>query len=226
MGRNSWILAWLLVSTVLIGGCPVGSGTPIDTTDQTPDSGMTTGGGGSSSVTTGGGGSTSAIDDPAEPNEPGLTDGTQVFVDGLEQQFPGCSQLNTGDLWRTEILRLVNVERERAGLAPVTQNQTLENQATQYACEMIVYDFFAHENPVTGTELRDRAEEFEYEFLIIGENLAAGQSTPEQAMSDWMNSPGHRDNILRPEFTEMGVGVRAGGRYGTYWVQEFGLPAE
>ena len=91
---------------------------------------------------------------------------------------------------------------------------------------MIYYDFFAHENPFTRTELRDRAEEFGYEFQVIGENLAAGQATPAQAMNDWMNSPGHRANILNADFTELGVGIRTGGTYGTYWVQEFGLPLQ
>jgi uncharacterized protein YkwD len=60
---------------------------------------------------------------------------------------------------------------------------------------------------------------------VVGENLAAGQPTPERAFTDWMNSPSHRDNILDPRFTELGVGVRFGGEYGVYWVQEFGLPA-
>jgi uncharacterized protein YkwD len=167
----------------------------------------------------------------SDPNNPtaSVTGGVTGSVgqqpsDSLSDEFPTCTELNNGEDWRAEILRLVNVERQRAGLGPVTHNQTLEDQATQYACELIHYDFFAHDNPFTGTELRDRAEEFGYEFQVIGENLAAGQSTPAQAMRDWMDSPGHRANILHPDFTELGVGIRTGGTYGIYWVQEFGLP--
>jgi uncharacterized protein YkwD len=150
--------------------------------------------------------------------------GTQTLDDQLSEQFPTCSEPIAGDAWRDEVLRLVNVERERAGLGSLRHDQTLEDQATQYACEMIHYDFFAHVNPVTGTQLENRAEEFDYEYWIIGENLAAGQSSPAQVMSDWMNSTGHRNNILSAEFTELGVGIRTGGSYGTYWVQEFGRP--
>ena len=64
-----------------------------------------------------------------------------------------------------------------------------------------------------------------YDYYMIGENLAAGQATPAQVMADWMESAGHRANILEASFVELGVGVRTGGTYGTYWVQEFGRPA-
>ena len=136
-----------------------------------------------------------------------------------------CGVSPNENTWQQEVLRLVNVERDREGLNPVVWNPTLADQATEYACEMIVYDFFAHVNPVTGSHLDDRADEFGYDYQMIGENLAAGQATPDQAMWDWMNSDGHRANILNPHFTELGVGVRIGGEYDIYWVQEFGLPA-
>lgn len=190
------ILSLATVLAVLGGGCPVGS-LPGSTTPS-----------GGSSSTAGG----------------GTTQGDQDSEDQLAAEFPGCSPAADGDEWRDEVLRLVNVERERVGLSPVTHNQTLEDQATQYACEMIYYDFFAHENPVTGTRLDDRADEFGYDFFMIGENLAAGQSSPAQVMADWMASEGHRQNILQGEFTELGVGVRTGGEFLTYWVQEFGRP--
>lgn len=146
------------------------------------------------------------------------------FSDWLTTQFPGCNEPHQADAWRARILELVNEERARAGVPPVVHNQTLADQAAQYACEMIVYRFFDHVNPVTGTTLSDRADEFGYDFLVIGENLAGGQPTPEQAMLGWMNSPGHRANILDARFTELGVGVRTGGEFGIYWVQEFGRP--
>jgi uncharacterized protein YkwD len=59
---------------------------------------------------------------------------------------------------------------------------------------------------------------------MIGENLAAGQTSPEQVVTQWMNSPGHRENMLQERFTEVGVGLREGGDYGLYWVLEFGYP--
>lgn len=158
-------------------------------------------------------------------NQTGGSGGQTAFESQLAESFPTCGVSPNEDSWREEILQLVNLERERVGLAPVVHNQTLENQATKYACEMIYYDFFDHVNPVTGSHLDERAQEFGYDFVAIGENLAAGQATPQQAMADWMDSPGHRANILNPNFTELGVGVRTGGEYHTYWVQEFGRPA-
>jgi uncharacterized protein YkwD len=203
MGRNRHFLSLLAAFILLGGGCPLGT-TPEDTAPDTTSS-------------------TSSSGD-STTSDAGSTDATGDFEDQLSDQFPGCSEPEEGGDWRDEILRLVNVERARVGVSPVTHCQTLEDQATQYCCEMIYYDFFAHENPVTGTDLAERAEEFGYDYLAIGENLAAGQSSPAQAMANWMASDGHRENILNPQFTELGVGVRTGGEFQTYWVQEFGHP--
>lgn len=152
-------------------------------------------------------------------------DGADGIASVLASEFPTCRTFAQADLWRNEVLELVNQEREREGLSPVRRNATLEAQAEQYACEMIHYNFFAHDNPVTGSTLRDRNRDFGYPFLRIGENLAAGQRSPEEVMNGWMNSPGHRANILNPDFIDLGIGIRSGGSYGYYWVQEFGSPA-
>jgi len=146
------------------------------------------------------------------------------FADSLTERFPACTRPDEAETWRAEMLMLINQERSARGIATLSVNATLESQAEQYACELIEFDFFAHENPVTGSTLGDRAEEFGYDFLIVGENLAAGQTTPQQAMAQLMDSAGHRANILDTRFTEVGLGVRTGGTYGTYWVQEFGAP--
>lgn len=144
---------------------------------------------------------------------------------GAVQNFDDCNVPRQESEWKTTILNLVNQERARTGLGPVARNATLEAQAGQYACEMIHYDFFDHVNPVTRSTLGQRATQFGYGYQVVGENLAAGQTSPEQTFADWMNSPGHRQNILDPRFTELGIAVRAGGDYGFYWVQEFGRPA-
>lgn len=152
------------------------------------------------------------------------TRGTQALSDDLTSAYPKCTEPAEAASWRARILQLVNQERANRGLGTLTRNATLEDQATEYACEMIQYEFFDHENPVTGSTLGERAEQFRYDYLVIGENLAAGQRTPEEAFTAWMNSEGHRENILDPRFTELGIAVRSGGRYGLYWVQEFGRP--
>jgi uncharacterized protein YkwD len=205
MARAQLCLGVLLTFTLVAGGCPLGG-----------ESGL---------ITVPSSGSSSTASDGSSGTSGSTTQGTQDSSDELVDLYPSCAEATQGDAWREEILRLVNVERARAGLRAVVRDQTLEDQATKYACEMIHYDFFAHENPYTGSQLADRAAEFGYDYYMIGENLAAGQATPAQVMADWMESAGHRANILEASFVELGVGVRTGGTYGTYWVQEFGRPA-
>ncbi|MGD8451763.1 MAG: CAP domain-containing protein [Phycisphaerae bacterium] len=197
-----WVLAGGVIA-LLAGGCPMTTGIAGP------------GGGGSSSTVVPGGGSS---DDTEGPPAGGGTDGdgTTTVLD--------CDVPDLAETWAAEVLQLVNEERAANGLAPVTANATLTAQAEQYACEMVYYDFFAHVNPVTGSTLPDRSEEFGYVYQVIGENLAAGPRTPSDVMTAWMNSEGHRENILDPRFTELGVGVREGGEYDLYWVQEFGTP--
>ncbi len=192
---------WLVT---LVGGCPVQTGSPIEITPGL--TGSTAGSGGGSVVSSASGG------------------GTLTGSDSISQQFPECVSPRQAAEWRDRVLQLVNLERGQRGLSKLVRRARLEAQAEAYACEMIRFDFFEHVNPVTGSTLRDRAAEFGYEFQVIGENLAAGQPTPEQAVTDWMNSAGHRTNILDTRFTEIGIGVRSGGEFGTYWVQEFGKP--
>jgi uncharacterized protein YkwD len=219
MTRIGYILSVAIVAAWLIGGCP-----------GEPSSGVGLGLGGSTEATADGVGTSTASSDGAGSTTGGTTADTQSYTDPLTEEFPDCTESISGEAWRSEILRLVNEERAREGLPALVHNETLEELATRYACEMIHYDFFAHENPVTGTDLVDRAEEFGIwvqttpNYMAIGENLAAGQTTPAQVMEDWMNSVKHRDNILNPNFTELGVGVRTGGSYRIYWVQEFGKP--
>jgi uncharacterized protein YkwD len=198
------LVSLLLFVTLLTAGCPIRSATSV----RNPVSGGSDG--------------SSSLGRPGA--EFGGGSGGDV-ADGLTAEFPECTEPLSADEWREEILRLVNQARADAGLRPVFQSLTLQDQAEQYACEMIHYDYFDHVNPVTGSTLGERAAEFGYDFLVVGENLAAGQSTPQQVFDDWMSSPGHRQNILDHRFVELGIGVRTGGRYRVYWVQEFGLPA-
>lgn len=180
--------------------------------------------GGGDTVNLGGGTGTVTPDDGADTPDGQPEADAAGTDDALSAEFPGCAPAAEGEAWRAEVLQLVNDERAAWGLDPLSHSQTLEDQAEQYACEMIYYGFFAHDNPVTGSELPDRAAEFGYDYWVIGENLAAGQPTPVRVVQDWMGSPGHRANILDERFTEAGVGVRVGGEYGIYWVLEFGLP--
>lgn len=207
------IVAWNLA------GCPV----QTDLTELTGDT--LTGGSANNSNSAASRAGNTAIDGFSNfSNSTAISPSSSVTSDDLTDRFPGCQAPVEEDTWRAQILLLVNRERTARGLPTLIENATLRQQAEEYACELIYYDFFAHENPVTGSTLGDRALDFGYDYLIVGENLAAGQTTPERAMTDWMNSPGHRANILDERFTEIGIAVRIGGDYGIYWVQEFGRP--
>lgn len=121
------------------------------------------------------------------------------------------------------VVHLTNVERSRAGLSPLVANAQLGAAAQSYAEVLANDDCFSHTcGPVPIH--RDRVEQAGYlQWTRIGENIAGGQTSPEQAVSEWMQSPTHRANILNGQFTEIGVGHAMGhGSFGIYWTQAFG----
>lgn len=121
----------------------------------------------------------------------------------------------------TEVLTLTNAERTRAGLRPFAPDTHLTGGAQAHCGDMIARDFYAHTSP-DGREPWDRARAAGSAHRAIGENIACGQRAPAEVVQGWMNSPGHRANILKPDFTHLGVGFAGGGRAGTYWTQLFG----
>lgn len=131
-----------------------------------------------------------------------------------------------------EVLALTNAEREKEDLRPLSLNQQLSKAAQIQSEDLALGDFFAHTSP-DGVDLADRLEAGGYEsYDTAGENIAAGQITAEQVVQEWMNSPGHRDNILEPAFKELGVGYyflaqdTGEVNYNHYWTQTFGTPTE
>jgi len=145
---------------------------------------------------------------------------------GRSDETAPCVTPEDPERMADQVLQLVNLERAETDLPPVTRNPALEHIADDYACQMIAENFFGHTDPTTGYGPGDRAVVGKYAFYAIGENLAAGQQTPAEVMKVWMDSPSHRDIILDPKWTEVGIAVRVGGEYSTYWVQEFGAPAD
>lgn len=130
--------------------------------------------------------------------------------------------LNNGVLKR--VLDLTNLERSKVGLAPLSFNAKLAAAADKHSRSMAMQDFFDHRQMVE----RVRAEG--YQYSLVGENISAGQTTPESVVTGWMNSPGHRANILNPGFRELGVGYYflendwGNVNYKHYWTQVFGSP--
>ncbi|WAH37612.1 CAP domain-containing protein [Alicyclobacillus dauci] len=122
-----------------------------------------------------------------------------------------------------QVVNLVNQERQKNGLAPLTISKSLDNVAQTKAQDMINENYFDHTSPKYGSPF-NMMSTFGIHYTYAGENIAAGQPDAATVMKDWMNSPGHRANILDPHYTEIGVGEAHGGSYGTYWVQEFIRP--
>ena len=123
-----------------------------------------------------------------------------------------------------QVVDLVNTARARQGLAPLSVSNDLTNAAEGYANAMATGNFFAHQAPNGSTFItRDEAAGYRH-WSFLGENIAAGQTTPQQVVAAWLASPEHRANILSTKATQIGVGQAylPGSSYGHYWVQEFG----
>ena len=103
----------------------------------------------------------------------------------------------------SQLAQLVNVERAKAGLSPVTLDTTLSKAAQVRAKETVSY--FSHTRP-NGSTFSSATTEQGISFRGAGENIAYGQKTPQEVMNGWMNSAGHRANILNANFTKIGVG--------------------
>lgn len=125
------------------------------------------------------------------------------------------------------VLEWTNIQRQAAGLPSLVRSFALDQIAQRKVQDMFERQYFAHVSPV-GMDVADLAEEARYEFIAIGENLALGNYASDQAlMQAWMDSPGHRANILGARFQEIGIAVQKGLYEGnSTWlaVQTFALP--
>ena len=135
---------------------------------------------------------------------------------------PPAQDASTPEELAAEVVRLVNVERAKEGLAPLGTYDSLTKAAQIRAPEIVT--LFSHDRP-DGTSCftamdQTGAKKGAYTW---GENIAAGNATAAATVEQWMNSPGHRANILNAKFTHIGVGYQhsAGSTYGHYWVQMF-----
>ena len=116
-----------------------------------------------------------------------------------------------------EVVRLVNVQRTQNGLKPLTENWELSRVARYKSQDMVDRRYFSHTSPTYGTPFQ-MIKSFGLTFRTAGENIAYGQRTPQAVVNAWMNSSGHRANILSASYTQIGVGYVANGHY---WTQMF-----
>ncbi|MDX2560836.1 CAP domain-containing protein [Streptomyces sp. TX20-6-3] len=119
-----------------------------------------------------------------------------------------------------DVIALANAERERAGCGPLHSESHLRTAAQGHADDMSARDYYEHDNP-EGRDAGDRMTGAGYTWSTWGENIHRGPKTPVRAMEDWMDSPGHRANILNCAFKDIGVGVTLTAN-GPWWVQNFG----
>ena len=134
------------------------------------------------------------------------------------------SKVTQAEMTQAEaVLKLVNQERKKAGVQPLTLSDKLTSIANTKAKDMADKNYFSHQSPTYGSPF-DMLKQFGVSYSYAGENIAAGQRSAEEVMNSWMNSSGHRQNILNKNYTQIGVGFYRGGEYGTEWVQLFIKP--
>lgn len=117
-----------------------------------------------------------------------------------------------------EVLKIVNTNRMANGLQPISTFSSIQSSCDVRAKEVATY--FSHTRP-NGKSCFTALDEKGIDYWTAGENIAAGYWDPASVMNGWMNSPGHRANILTSSFDHIGVGYTTGGGYGTAWVQLF-----
>ena len=119
--------------------------------------------------------------------------------------------------YEQEVIRLVNEIRAQNGLSALTYNWELSRVARYKSQDMVDNRYFSHTSPTYGTPFQ-MIRSFGLSYRSAGENIAYGQRTPQAVVNAWMNSSGHRANILSSSYTQIGVGYVANGHY---WTQMF-----
>lgn len=154
--------------------------------------------------------------------------GTQEIIDANPEVsdpnliYPGqvlrIPQIDsTVSAFEREVVRLVNEARAKHGLKPLQENWELSRVARYKSQDMVDNRYFSHTSPTYGTPFQ-MIRAFGLTYRTAGENIAYGQRTPQAVVNAWMNSSGHRANILNASYTQIGVGYVANGHY---WTQMF-----
>ena len=153
---------------------------------------------------------------PGTPVEtsPAQPDSNQQDVEEQRTEQTNDSTLSE---FEQQVVDLTNAEREKHGLAPFQIDETLSKVARVKSQDMADNNYFSHQSPTYGSPF-EMMQQFGVTYRAAGENIAKGQRSPEQVVNAWMNSEGHRANILNANFTHIGVGHVANGNY---WTQQF-----
>nr|WP_240414844.1 CAP domain-containing protein [Paenibacillus periandrae] len=141
--------------------------------------------------------------------------GTGTSVETGSGSDSTVQQGTTESAFASQVVDLVNQERAKAGLNPLTSDSALSAMALDKAKDMYNNHYFDHNSPTYGSPF-DMMNQYGIKYTYAGENIAMGQKTPQEVMTSWMNSEGHRQNIMNPNYTKIGVSY-----YNGEWVQEF-----
>ncbi|WP_059172554.1 CAP domain-containing protein [Bacillus sp. FJAT-27445] len=134
-----------------------------------------------------------------------------------KNQEPAAPQAGTLSAYEQQVVSLTNQERAKAGLSALKADSNLGKMAREKSRDMSANGYFDHNSPTYGSPF-DMMKKFGISYSYAGENIAMGQRSPQEVVTAWMNSEGHRKNILNKNFTHIGVGHIA---QGNYWTQEF-----
>ena len=131
--------------------------------------------------------------------------GTSTSESGTGDSDAQNSETAQAEMTQAEaVLKLVNQERAKVGLQPLTLSDKLTNIAYTKAKDMAEKNYFSHDSPTYGSPF-DMLKQFGVSYSYAGENIAAGQKSAEEVMNSWMNSSGHKANILNKNYTQIGV---------------------
>ena len=158
--------------------------------------------------------------------------GSPLAPANMPAAYTGCGGVTAPVVnadYEQQVLDLVNTERANSSLPPFKRVTELDQAARYHATDMGQDGYFKHDSydgvggPTWVCAWSTRISSYYSGWNSLAENIAAGQTTPQDVMTEWMTSPGHRDNILSTGNWEIGVGYYQGsGAYSRYWVQDFG----
>lgn len=164
---------------------------------------------------------------PEQPQEEQTDNDEQVNEDVNEETNEEANEVTNQDeqagtdeqlsAYEQQVVELTNKEREKQGLSPLKANAELSRVAREKSNDMANNNYFDHNSPQYGSPF-DMMKAYGITYRTAGENIARGQQTPEEVVNGWMNSEGHRANILNGDFTEIGVGFV---EKGNHWTQQF-----
>jgi uncharacterized YkwD family protein len=150
---------------------------------------------------------------------PNITNIAMIYV-GQKILIPDTNSLSS---YEQQVIELVNKERSNRGLGLLKYDSQLGYVARLKSQDMIDKNYFSHTSPTYGSPFQ-MMEKYGLRFSAAGENIAYGQRTAQEVMNSWMNSAGHRANILSATYTHIGVGVAKASNGTLYWTQEFTKP--